>query len=62
MTGFYGGRCPKVKKFEEANLNSIFEAVADATEEAIVNSMLSSAEMTGRDGNRVHALPFNSSH
>lgn len=45
-------------RFEESELNSAFEAVADATEEAVINSMLSSQEMIGRDGNRIYALPF----
>jgi L-aminopeptidase/D-esterase-like protein len=34
-----------------------FHQVAAATEEAIVNAMVSAETMTGRDGNTVHALP-----
>lgn len=38
-------------------LNAFFEATIDATEEAILNSLVANADMTGRDGNFVPALP-----
>lgn len=38
-------------------LNPIFEAVVQATEEAIINSMLAAETMTGVSGHRVNALP-----
>jgi D-aminopeptidase len=37
--------------------NALFEAVIDATEEAILNALLAAETMTGRGGNTVHALP-----
>jgi D-aminopeptidase len=37
-------------------ISPFYDAVIDATEEAILNSMLASQTMTGRDGNTVHAL------
>jgi len=37
--------------------NALFEAVIDATEEAILNALLAAETMTGRGGNVVHALP-----
>jgi len=37
-------------------ITPFYDAVIDATEEAILNSMLASRTMTGRDGNTVHAL------
>ena len=37
-------------------INALFEAVIDATEEAILNALLAAETMTGRDGNTVHAL------
>lgn len=37
-------------------LTPVFEAVSDATEEAILNAMLAAEEMTGRDGIVAHAL------
>jgi L-aminopeptidase/D-esterase-like protein len=39
------------------NLNPVFEAVVQATEEAIVNAMVGAETMTGVDGHKVFALP-----
>jgi len=38
-------------------LDPFFEAVVQATEEAVVNSLIASEDMTGRDGHRSPALP-----
>ncbi len=38
-------------------LNPLFEATVDATEEAVVNSLWFASDVTGRDGNTVRALP-----
>ncbi len=40
------------------DMNPLFPAVAEATEEAIINSMTMADTMTGRDGNIVHAIPL----
>jgi D-aminopeptidase len=40
-----------------ARIGALFDAVIDATEEAILNAMLSAETMTGRDGVTAHALP-----
>ena len=40
-----------------SHMDALFEAVIDATEEAILNALLAAETMTGRDGNTVHALP-----
>jgi D-aminopeptidase len=37
-------------------INPLFEAVVDATEEAIVNALLAAETMTGREGRTVYAL------
>jgi D-aminopeptidase len=37
-------------------ISPFYDAVIEATEEAILNSMLASTTMTGRDGNIVHEL------
>ena len=37
-------------------MNALFEAVIDATEEAILNAVLAAETMTGRDGNTVYGL------
>lgn len=38
-------------------LDALFDAVADATEEAIVNALVAAETMVGRDGNKAVALP-----
>ena len=40
-----------------AGSTRFYEAVIDAVEESILNAMLASETMTGRDGNTVHGLP-----
>ena len=39
-------------------MSPLFQAVIEATEEAIYNSLLRATTTTGRDGNRVEALPI----
>ncbi|HMY70548.1 MAG TPA: P1 family peptidase [Blastocatellia bacterium] len=39
-------------------MSPLFEGVVEATEEAIYNSLLRATSITGRDGNRVEALPI----
>jgi len=39
-------------------LTPLFEATADATEEAIVNSLCAATSVTGIDGRTVHAIPL----
>jgi len=41
----------------DPDINPFFDAVVQATEEAILNSMTANEDMTGRDGNFVPALP-----
>ena len=36
--------------------NELFDAVIEATEEAILNALLAAETMTGREGNTVYAL------
>ena len=38
-------------------INPIFNATAQATEEAIVNALVAAEDMTGAGGNTVYALP-----
>jgi D-aminopeptidase len=40
----------------EGEINPLYDAVIDATEEAILNAMLAAQTMTGRRGNTVYAL------
>ena len=41
----------------DAYITALFDAVVEATEEAIVNAMLGAETMVGRDGITAHALP-----
>ena len=42
----------------EGAIDVVFQAVADATEEAILNSMFRAHTVVGRDGNTREALPL----
>ncbi|HMR85830.1 MAG TPA: P1 family peptidase, partial [Niabella sp.] len=53
---------PKVSLFTTATLfnddmSPLFLAAIEATEEAIINSLFAAETMTGKDGNKVEALP-----
>ncbi len=41
-----------------SHITAIFQAVVEATEEAILNSLTAATTMVGRDGNTIHALPL----
>jgi D-aminopeptidase len=47
----------KVDMLPNPQMNALFYATVQATEEAIVNAMLAAETMTGADDLRVHALP-----
>lgn len=46
-----------VKVLSDFHLDPLFEAAAEATEEAVVNVLLAGKTTVGREGNTVHALP-----
>ena len=41
-----------------SEMNTLFQAVEEATQEAIYNALFMSEGMTGRDGNRMEAIPI----
>jgi D-aminopeptidase len=43
---------------DAAELRELFEAAAEVVHEAVLNSLCAAEPMTGRDGNRVEALPY----
>jgi D-aminopeptidase len=51
------GAIRTVRFVPDEDIDPFFEAVVQATEEAILNSMIANEAMTGRDGNFVPALP-----
>ena len=46
-----------LRMLNDGRIDGLYEAVIDAVEESILNAMLASDTMTGRNGNVVHALP-----
>jgi L-aminopeptidase/D-esterase-like protein len=46
-----------LKMLSNNEINGLFQATIDATEESILNAMLAAADMTGADGVRIPALP-----
>jgi D-aminopeptidase len=51
------GRLAEARYIPDADINRFFDAAVQATEEAILNSLIANEDMTGRDGNFVPALP-----
>jgi L-aminopeptidase/D-esterase-like protein len=47
----------RVEMVPNDNINALFAATVQATEEAILNALLAAETMTGQDGVRVTALP-----
>jgi len=41
-----------------ATLNPLFQAAVEATEESVINALMKAETMTGINGNRVYALPY----
>ena len=50
-------RCSPTGTSRGTIISSVFKATIEATEEAVLNALLASHTMTGRDGNTLHALP-----
>lgn len=46
-----------LKMFPNEMINPFFDAVAQATQESIINAMIAAETMVGRDGNKVYAIP-----
>jgi L-aminopeptidase/D-esterase-like protein len=47
-----------VKLLSTDEINPLFRAVVEATEESVLNAMMKAETMTGINGNTVHALPY----
>jgi D-aminopeptidase len=47
----------RLEMLPNERMNALFEATAQATEEAIINALVAAETMTGRDGHTVPALP-----
>jgi D-aminopeptidase len=54
-----GEKLRSMQTLDNDGMSPLFQAVVEATEEAIYNSLLRATTVTGRDGHRVEALPIN---
>jgi D-aminopeptidase len=60
-TGDYGGRSgltSSVRMLSDRYITHLFDAVIEATEEAIVNALFAAETMDGRGASRAHAIPI----
>jgi L-aminopeptidase/D-esterase-like protein len=55
--GYWSGPERTLHYVDQADMQILFEAAADAVEESILNALFMATDMLGRDGHRVHALP-----
>jgi D-aminopeptidase len=53
-----GGAILEIRTIDPRELDPLFDAAAEATEEAIVNSLTMAETTTGFRGNRAHAIPL----
>lgn len=51
------GRFASLTAIPDVDIDPFFDATVEAVEEAILNALIANADMTGRDGNFVPALP-----
>ena len=57
ISGGQSGRILRADWVPDEDIDPFFEAAAEAVEEAILNAMIANADMEGRDGNFVPAIP-----
>lgn len=55
---FWRGKTYPMQSIEQFDIQPIFQAASEATEEAIINALFMAETMTGRDNHRVFALPI----
>jgi D-aminopeptidase len=55
---FWTGEGYELGTVEQLDIHPLFEATAEATEEAIVNALFMAGTMVGRDDHRVYGLPI----
>ncbi len=55
---FFGSATYALRSVEQFGLNPLFEAAAEAVEEAIVNALFAAEDMLGRDDVEIRALPL----
>ena len=58
---FSGSMFDEIKVLRNDKLDILFEAVIEATEEAIINSLFAAKTVLGRDNVKIEALPIEKS-
>lgn len=56
---FWKGKTYSLQSIEQYDIAPLFDAVAEATDEAIINALFAGEDMEGRDGHKVYGLPVN---
>jgi D-aminopeptidase len=55
---FWNGKTYSQQSTEQYDIEPLFSAVAEATDEAIINVLFAAEDMVGRDNHKVYALPI----
>ena len=55
---FWKGATYSLQSIEQFDIQPLFQAASEATEEAIINALFMAENMEGRDGHKVFALPI----
>jgi D-aminopeptidase len=55
---FWSGKIYRLQSIEQFDIEPLFQAASEATEEAIINALFMAEDMQGRDGHKVFALPI----
>jgi D-aminopeptidase len=56
---FWKGQPYSLQSIEQFDIQPVLDAVAEATDEAIINALFASGDMEGRDNHKVYGLPVN---
>lgn len=55
---FWNGKTYSLRCVEDYDIDPLFQAASEATEEAIINALFMATDMTGIDGHKLYALPI----
>jgi len=55
---FWKGKTYKLQSIEQYDIQPLFQAASEATEEAIINALFMAQTLQGRAGHKVFALPI----
>ena len=55
---FWNGKTFDLRSIEQFDIQPLFQATAEATEEAVINALFMATDMVGVDNHKVFALPI----